>query len=210
MTGPRTRIVLWRHGQTDYNAEARFQGQADVPLNEAGVEQARQAADALAAQLQVDAVFSSPLSRALETVESLASRLGVPVTTDTRLMEIGVGSWEGMLDQDVYRENPDFTLALAQGRDFRRSAAGETGLEVGARMGAALREIASVHRGRTVVVGSHGLAIRMGAANVLGWDYRAATRLAGMHNCAWTILTARSADDWKLVSWNQSAIPPLS
>lgn len=209
MTTERTRIVLWRHGQTDHNVEGRFQGQVDVPLNEIGLAQAEQASGLLA-KIQVDAIVSSPLIRALATVEPLAARLGLQVETDARLMEINVGSWEGRLGEDVYRENPAFTAALKAGRDFRRSPEGETGAELGARVGAALRDIAAGHRGQTVVVGSHGLAIRMGTANVLGWDHSTTTRLASMTNCGWTILAARREGDWKLVSWNQVAVQWLA
>ena len=205
MTGSRTRLVLWRHGQTDHNVERRFQGQADVPLNEVGLGQAQQAA-ALLAQLPVDVVVSSPPRRALVTSQTLAKRLALPVATDDRLMEISVGSWEGLLDSDVYAAHPDFALALDEGRDFRRSPEGETALEVGERVGAALREIADANPGKTVVVGCHGLAIRMGTANVLGWDYPTTTRLASMFNCGWTTLTARPQGDWKLVTWNQVAL----
>lgn len=206
MTAPRTRIVLWRHGQTDHNVEGRFQGQADIPLNQIGRGQARQAA-ALLAQLPVDVVVSSPLRRALVTCQTLARRLDLPVSTDDRLMEISVGSWEGLLDSEVYAAHPDFALALDEGRDFRRSPEGETAQEVGERVGAALRDIADANQGKTVVVGSHGLAIRMGTARVLGWDYPTTTRLASMSNCGWTILTARPQGDWKLVTWNQVASP---
>ena len=69
-----------------------------------------------------------------------------------------------------------------------------------------LREIADANPGKTVVVGCHGLAIRMGTANVLGWDYPTTTRLASMFNCGWTTLTARPQGDWKLVTWNQVAL----
>ncbi len=209
MTGRRTRIILWRHGQTDYNLENRFQGQADVPLNETGLAQAHEAAGILA-RMSVDALVTSPLSRAVATVETLASSLDLPVNLDERLMEISVGSWEGMLADEVYRLHPDFSEALRDGRDARRSPQGETAVEVGLRVGAAIRDIAASHPAETVVLGCHGLAIRMGVANVLGWDYPVSTTLASMHNCAWTVLVARATGDWKLVSWNQVAASPLT
>lgn len=205
MSTGRTRIILWRHGQTDHNVEGRFQGQNDIPLNAVGREQAAVAAAELA-RFEVDAIYASPLSRALTTAQTLAERLGLPVVSDPRLMEVSVGSWEGVLDRDVYAANPDFVAALAAGRDFRRSPSGETGLEVGARMGQALREIAEAHTGQTVVVASHGLAIMMGTANVLGWDFTTSTTLASMRNCAWSMLAARPAGDWKLVTWNAGVV----
>lgn len=201
MSAERTRLVLWRHGQTDWNVANRFQGQADVPLNVTGLAQARASAGVLR-RLGVDAIVSSPLSRARTTADTLAELVGLPVAIDERLTEIGVGSWEGQIAEDIYRDHPEFASALAAGRDARRSPTGETATEVSIRMSAALREIAETHPGRTVVVASHGLAIRMGTAGVLGWDYETSTTLAGMRNCGWTMLAARPVGYWKLVSWN--------
>lgn len=204
MADTRTHIILWRHGQTAYNVEHRFQGQLDVPLNEVGLKQAEIAAGPLS-KLPIDAIYASPLHRAHVTAEALARRVDLPITSDVRLEEVNVGSWEGMLADDIYRENPDFVAGLAEGRDVRRSPTGETCTEVAVRISEALREIAANHQGQTIVVASHGLAIRMGTAGVLGWDYEASTSLAGMSNCGWTVLGARTEGYWKLVSWNQQA-----
>lgn len=202
MSQPRTQIILWRHGQTDHNVENRFQGQTDVPLNQVGRAQAAQAAEVLA-QFEVDAIVSSPLQRTMMTVALLAERLGLPVATDERLMEVSCGSWEGLLASQIERDHPEFFQSLAAGRDARRSTDGETGAEVGRRVGAVLRQIAGDHPGQTVVVGCHGLAIRMGVADLLGWDYATSTSLVSLPNCAWATLVVRSAGTWKLAGWNQ-------
>ena len=204
MSPGHTQIILWRHGQTTFNVESRFQGQLDAPLNNVGLAQAEMAALGLS-KLPVDAIYASPLQRAHVTAQALARRIELPIATDDRLMEINVGSWEGLLAEEIYRDNPEFTRALAEGRDARRSETGETASEVAVRMAVTLREIASRHQGQTVVVASHGLAIRMGTAGVLGWDYPTSTSLASMSNCGWTMLGARDEGYWKLVSWNQRA-----
>ena len=199
-----TRFILWRHGQTDWNLQCRFQGQADQPLNADGLEQAVLAAEALAAAAP-DAIVSSPLDRALTTARALAERTGLPVCTDERLQEINVGSWAGMLTTEVFALEPEFAAALAAGRDWRRSPTGETCAETGRRAADCLRELAGEFAGRTVVVVSHGLTIRMLVANLLGWDHHAATTLVTLTNCAWSVLVHRGGRDWKLVAWQRTA-----
>src|SRR5450755_3799671 len=87
-------LVLWRHGQTDWNVQRRFQGQSDTPLNSAGHEQARRAARYIAA-LRPAAIFSSDLIRASATAEALARLTGLSVQLDKDLRERNGGSWEG-------------------------------------------------------------------------------------------------------------------
>lgn len=202
MSTARTTLILWRHGQTDWNAASRFQGQADVPLNQTGLTQAEQAA-AVLAQHRVDVIYASPLIRAAVTAQTLAGLLGLPISYDERLVEIDVGSWEGRRLDDVIDEHPEFAAALAAGRDFRRSPEGETAVETGLRVGGALREIAASNAGRTILVAGHGSAIRMATADLLGWDHSAAVQLGGMQNCGWTTLAARNGTDWRLLGWNQ-------
>ncbi|MGH2972248.1 MAG: histidine phosphatase family protein [Gaiellaceae bacterium] len=89
-----TTLLLVRHGETDWNAERRWQGHADVPLNARGRAQARELAEALVGE-QIDAIYTSDLSRAHATAEIVGARLGVQVVTDPDLREIDVGSREG-------------------------------------------------------------------------------------------------------------------
>lgn len=195
-----TRVILWRHGLTDFNAENRFQGQLDVPLNEQGEAQARSVAEALVGW-GITAVYSSPLTRALRTAEQVADRLGVKIGLDHRLEEINVGSWAGRTLDELVQANPQFARAMACGEDFRRSPEGETAIETGQRMARALEHIAERHGGETVLVVSHGLAIRMGVAELLGCDYRLATTISIMDNCAWSVMNKLDRG-WRLVSWN--------
>src|SRR5712691_6348769 len=87
-------LLLVRHGETDWNAEHRWQGHADVPLNARGRKQAKALAEELAPQ-GVDAIYTSDLSRARDTAAIVGERLGVPVVLDPDLREIDVGSREG-------------------------------------------------------------------------------------------------------------------
>jgi len=89
------RIVFWRHGRTAWNAERRFQGQSDIPLDEQGIAQAQRAAEMLV-HLAPHRIVSSDLVRAQSTAEALAGIADLPVLTDPRLRETNAGQWEGL------------------------------------------------------------------------------------------------------------------
>ncbi len=198
-----TRLILVRHGLTDWNAAGRFQGQADVPLNAIGEQQALAMAPHIAA-LEPTALYVSPLQRARVTADAVAAATGLEPIFDERLKEINVGEWSGLTIDDAIAVDPAFGHALENDVDHRRSATGETAEEAGVRMGEALREIAARHRGENVAIIGHGLAIRMGIASLLGWPYPVAVALAGMGNCAWSVLLARR-DAWRLEAYNRRA-----
>jgi broad specificity phosphatase PhoE len=200
------RIIVWRHGRTSWNVENRFQGQADIGLDEVGREQVQRSAAVLAG-LQPAALWASDLSRARDTAEALAVRTGLPVTTDKRLREIHVGSWEGLLGHEVDALDPELSRRLQAGEDVRRSATGESTSEVGERVAEALAELAaSAPDGSTVVAASHGLAGRVGAAMLVGLPFDSWRLLAGMSNCGWiSIDRHRSGDYWRIEQYNVTA-----
>ena len=101
-----TTLVLIRHGQTDWNVEERWQGQADPPLNDRGREQARRVAE-YQSQFGFTALYSSDLRRAMETAQVLGAEVGVEVVPEPRLREINLGRWQGMLSADIEAQYPD-------------------------------------------------------------------------------------------------------
>jgi broad specificity phosphatase PhoE len=149
-------ILLVRHGETDWNRERRWQGHADRPLNQTGREQAQ----ALAEQVAHDppaAIYSSDLLRARETAEIVAARVGVAVVLDARLREVDVGEWSGLTMAEIEHSYPDGARRRVEGGTGWEQ--GETYEATGARILGALREIASRHDGRVLVV-THGGAMR--------------------------------------------------
>ena len=102
-------IYLIRHGETDWNKAYRFQGQSDIPLNASGIALARKTADALR-PIPFDAVFSSPLCRALETAKIIMGNRKIPLKTDDRLKEISFGICEGTVAPSQMKE--DFSHPL--------------------------------------------------------------------------------------------------
>jgi len=160
-----TRILLARHGESDWNAQGRWQGHADRPLTETGRIQAECLADRLA-ETPIDVIYSSDLRRAADTARIVGERLGTPVRLDAELREVDVGSWQGLSREDVENRSPEA---------FRRWRDGGTGWEHGEtyeamaeRVMAALRRIACAHPDGHLLLVSHGGAIRAIHAAALG------------------------------------------
>jgi probable phosphoglycerate mutase len=200
------RIILWRHGRTDWNVIDRFQGQADIPLDDVGSAQALRAAEVLAAY-RPSRLYSSDLSRCYQTAEMLAQRTGLDITTDKRLREIHVGSWEGLRGKEIRAADPELARRLSAGEDVRRSPTGESPTEVAERMFEALTEIAETAEDHsTVVVATHGLAGRVGACRFVGLPFDQWRRLGGLSNCAWVSIDRhRSGAYWRIESYNVTA-----
>ena len=100
-----TRIVLVRHGETEFNAEGRLQGQTDIPLSAVGIAQAEAVGPVIAGMNPV-AIVSSPLMRARVTAETIGRVAGVEVGVDERLKEVDVGQWAGQTVLDLHRKIP--------------------------------------------------------------------------------------------------------
>lgn len=190
-----TQLVVLRHGETAWNAERRFQGHADTPLNERGRRQAT-AAGRLLERFDFDDVYSSPLQRALDTARLVAP--GREIVTDPRLMEIDVGSWAGMTRDEVIADMPGYPALYASGADFRRSPTGETLSEIVARGLPAVREIAEAHSGRTVLIVSHGLLLNRVLHAILGLEGRV---LGGFGNAHYSHL-GFGHGQWRLFAHN--------
>ena len=146
-------LLLARHGETDWNAERRWQGHAETDLNETGRAQSRELARTLDGE-RIDAVYSSDLARARTTAEIVGDVVGLPVRLDVRLREVDVGEWSGLTWREVEERFPNGAA---------RRLAGETGWEHGEEFDAmarrvveALHDIAARHDGGRVLVVTHG------------------------------------------------------
>ncbi|MDG4764823.1 histidine phosphatase family protein [Solwaraspora sp. WMMD406] len=195
-----TRLIVWRHGNTDWNAADRVQGQTDTALNDLGRDQATAAAPLIAA-LQPDAIVASDLRRAADTAAALAALTGLPVRTDPRLRERYYGLWQGLTMPTIAERFP---------AEHARSRAGDQspGCEVeslddlGKRVGEALQEAADATPGGTVVVATHGGAARQGCGYLLGWGAEILRTVAPLQNCHWTELRHDSVRGWQLRAHN--------
>jgi broad specificity phosphatase PhoE len=175
-----TTLLLTRHGETDWNAQRRWQGQADPPLNERGREQAR----ALAAELDgVDVIYASDLARARETAEILNARLGLEIQLDPRLRERGFGAWEGKSWDELEDEFAD-TLERWRAGEIHGPDDAERYEEFTRRVESFLEDVVRRHPSERVLVVAHGGSIRAIQALADGLDYaRDHLRIPSVANC---------------------------
>lgn len=200
------RVVLLRHGRTEWNASGRWQGHLDPDLDELGVAQAERAARLLAA-LAPDAIVASDLRRAARTAASLARVTRLPVHSDPDLRETYIGAWQGLTAAEVELRYPEDFSAWRRGDVHVHPGGGETRLEVSARVTAAVRRaLADVPPAGLLVVVTHGGAARVGIAGLLGLPHGSWGALGGLANCCWSVLT-EGEPGWRLLEHNAGTLP---
>ena len=182
-----TTLALVRHGQTDWNAQRRLQGSTDIPLNDVGRGQARDAV-AVLSDYQWDAIVSSPLSRAAETANLIAAGLGLSV--DRRVPELAERSFgpaEGL------QAGPELDALRIPGGGFRGA---ESEDEAASRGLAALEALAEEFRGRRVLVVAHGTLLRVSLSRAIG------RTLQSIDNAVLNLAHHHAIDGWQLEYFN--------
>lgn len=220
------RLVLWRHGRTEWNRLGIAQGHANVPLDQVGVAQAERAAPFLASY-EPAFIWSSDLARARQTAEHLAGATGREVVLDSRLREFDVGARQGMTFEQFREAFPDLFLDSRQsggragraGRDaavmsandqvvVRRVPGAEDAAEVHERMVSVLTAAAeALNEGQTGVLVGHGASMRTGLLGFFGVPPELREMLAGMANCAWTVLEQHQHRGWQIIDYNAQTLP---
>jgi len=189
-----------RHGQSRFNAEGRIQGQSDSGLSDLGQRQSLAVAEVLRAEA-IDALYCSPLQRAMETAQPIAAALGLPIQTDRRLMEINAGVLQNQLRAELERRYPEVMARWQSGDPDYRFPGGESRRDLMRRGGeafAAIREAG--HRG--VVVVAHGGLLVAAIKALVGIPPQESP--FSLDNCSITRLEW-SADQIRLVSVNEIA-----
>ncbi|OIJ90880.1 histidine phosphatase family protein [Streptomyces colonosanans] len=204
-TGRGRRLILWRHGQTSWNVERRFQGSTDVELTGAGLGQARRSARLLAS-LEPDAIVASDLTRAVTTAAELAALTGLEVTLDEGLRETYAGVWQGLTHEEILARHGEEYAAWKRGEPVRRGG-GELETEVADRAApVVLRHAEKLPKDGTLVVVSHGGTIRTTIGRLLGLEARHWESLGGLSNCSWSVL-GEGAHGWRLLEHNAGTLP---
>jgi broad specificity phosphatase PhoE len=205
VSGRSRRVVLLRHGRTEWNATGRFQGQLDSPLDLIGKAQALGAAVAVA-PMEPDAIVSSDLSRAADTARAVTAEVGVELALDPRLREIDLGAWQGLTRAEARERYPDEYAGWQAGEDERRGG-GETYAEVGARAAECVVEwLDTLGAGATLVAVTHGGTARATIGTLLGLPPDTWWRLAPLGNCRWSLL-GDIGRGWRLEEHNAGSPP---
>ncbi|WP_159718205.1 histidine phosphatase family protein [Actinomyces marmotae] len=214
-------VILWRHGQTDYNVAGRVQGRVDIPLNATGRAQAEAGAERLedvlrsligarepgAGQTAACRIVSSPLARARATAQALAARLAVEVTAHPGLAERDFGRWEGLTAEEIRAGWPDAYAVWRTGQD-PQGVDVEPRRAVGQRFSEAVRSLADAAGEGPLVIVAHGSAITQGTTALLGMDASSWFGLRGLDNAHWARLCSSSrVPGWELHDWNDGAEP---
>jgi glucosyl-3-phosphoglycerate phosphatase len=214
------RLVMLRHGQTDFNLGSRMQGQLDTELTELGRAQAMAAAEALAKH-QPLLIASSDLRRAYDTAAALQERTGTPVRADERLRETHLGDWQGMTHSEIDAVAPGARLVWRDDATWAPHG-GESRIDVAARSVPLVEQLVSGEPDwgadeltRPVVLVAHGGLIAALTAALLRLPVQSWPVLGGMGNASWTQLSGHTADQadaddfdairWRLDVWNASA-----
>ena len=199
-----TRLILRRHGQTAWNAEGRIQGQHDAKLDDTGRAQAKVAARQLVLR-EPDRIVSSDLSRCSDTAAELAALTGLTPTYDARLRERGFGEWQTLTRAEVQERWPEAFARWVNGEPVD-----EAGIEsteaVGERVSEVLVELVEAHPGGTVVVTTHGGAVRHAIEALLKWPHDVVYSVAPLNNCHWSELRHHRSRGWRLHAHNVGVV----
>ena len=196
------RLILLRHGRTHWNHIRRAQGHADVPLDEVGRGQAAAVAPLVAA-LAPSRIWSSDLARAHETAVYVADECGLPVETDPRLREFSVGARQGLTWAESVERFPWIATGVGLGERLAGVPGAESDADVAARIQPAVEECAAaLEPGETGVVVTHGAALKIALAGLLGWEESVVRTVAVLGNCHWSeVLVPSRGGPRRLISY---------
>jgi 2,3-bisphosphoglycerate-dependent phosphoglycerate mutase len=197
-----TRVIAVRHGQTEWNVQARIQGQGDSALTDEGRAQARSLAERLARE-NFDVLVSSDLGRAAATAQAIAARCAKPVVLDARLRERHFGVGEGMTYDEVDRAYPGAFARIRNVDPDFVIPGGESRRQFHERVRGAFESLAMTHAGKTVVIVTHGGVLATFFRHVHGIALDVAHPIA-ITNASYNMLQY-DGSRWSIVAWSDNA-----
>lgn len=181
-----TKLIVVRHGYSVTNAAKCYTGQKEVPLTDEGYRQAACVGKHLTETEHIDAVYSSDLSRAMDTARPTAEGAGVEIVSTPLLRELDVGIFEGMPYEDVQKNYAEVMAARAANPSYP-CPGGESFADLFARISGVIDEILSRHEGKTIAVFTHGGGVRCIDCKAHGGSYREAPSYHIIDNAAITV-----------------------
>jgi len=198
-----TRIILIRHGQTEWNRVERFRGRADVPLNETGLRQAEATGVRVAAKWKPAAIYSSPLSRAVKTAEAIAGRFDdLAVQIHPGLADIDYGEWQGLSPDEVRTRWPGLLDTWYNAPHLVSIPGGETLSALRERAMKTVNELAVHYSSKAILLLGHTVINRIILLGVLGLGNERFWRIK-QDTCAINLFDVEDGD-YTLVSLNDT------
>ncbi|HOA15460.1 MAG TPA: histidine phosphatase family protein [Bacillota bacterium] len=195
----RTTAYLIRHGSTQWNEEGRWQCMDDKALSETGQRQADAAAEALfelAKSKPIAKVYSSPLTRAKQTADRIAAKLGIEAEEEPLIREFNCGDISGLDFKEARRQFAEFYSRLESNWLDERYPGGETHREYAELcVLPALQKMAALHRGRAVVAVTHGGFINAAVAHIMGFPEGRPLRRLTIDNCSYSELEIETNEE---------------
>lgn len=163
------RIILVRHGQTEWNRQERFRGWVDIDLDATGLRQAEAAAERVA-RWEVAAIYSSPLRRAMDTAQIIANRLSLPVVPLEGINDMNFGIWQGLSIGEVKENYPELFDLWRYSPQRLEIPQGESLEDVRKRVVATIDDLTARHEGSTVAMVTHRVVCKVLLCHLLGLD----------------------------------------
>lgn len=198
------KFIIIRHGYSEGNREKCFSGQLDVGLDRSGIIQAKETAKYITDNFKVDSIYSSDLSRALETVRPIAEALSLEIVTKEDLREVDVGIWQGRTIEDVKKEYPDEFQFYKENPGLHHFEGGESYEILMKRALNALKSIAEDNNGKTVVIGTHGGVIRTIRAGLTNTPLEKIKDIPHVPNGSITVIDYENGTaDFKMIGYSE-------
>lgn len=176
-----TKFIIVRHGQSKANECGYLVGKTEAPLSSRGERQAKAVSEYILKKYKVDVIYSSPLSRACNTVKGVADELDLPIVTENELREFDFGDWEGLTHEEIKNNFDDGYSKWASDPGVFVPSGGESMAHLQSRVVEKLKEIGKKEDGKTVLIGSHSSVIRALLCYIQGLP------LTKMKNTPWVI-----------------------
>ena len=203
----KTKVIMVRHGETEWNVSCKFLGSVDIPLNEKGRRQAGYAKEALKDE-RIDVIYSSPMKRALETGEIIRGNRPLPILEDDGLREICCGKWEGLNGKEVEERYPGQIALWGNHPEKIKIEGGDTFQEVSDRITETFWRIVDSNRGRTILITSHMICLTLLMMRFKGAGISEIWEVKPIGNAALNIVEVSDDNKVEIISWSDDSYVP--
>ncbi|MGI5854365.1 MAG: histidine phosphatase family protein [Bacillota bacterium] len=203
-----SRVILVRHGETDFNAECRFLGSIDRPLSERGLEQVSFLQQRMK-HTHFDRIYTSPYTRARQTALAMQAGRNIEIIDDDGLREICCGEWEGLNGEQVETRWPGMLKLWNEQPDKIKIPSGDTLHEVSERINEAFWRLVRKERGKVIGIASHMICIELLLMRQVGAKVGDIWKQKQLDNTSVSVIDVDDNDNTHIISWgDNSHLPP--